>query len=89
MPKVSVYIRPTIGNRTPKKATKGSTGPFYLRYELNGKRIWESLTTHTYTFALADARPKECSLLRRESCQPEPSSARAEVLRGASSGIYL
>lgn len=44
MRKVSVYVRPTTGNRTPKKATKGSTGPFYLRYELNGKRVWESLT---------------------------------------------
>jgi hypothetical protein len=25
MPKVSVYVRPTAGNRTPTKATKGST----------------------------------------------------------------
>jgi len=44
MPKVSVYVRPTTGNRTPKKATKGSTGPFYLRYELNSKRIWEMIS---------------------------------------------
>ena len=73
MPKVSVYIRPTTGNRTPKKATSGSTGPFYLRYELNGKRIWESLTTRTYTFALADARSKESSLLREEATPPKPS----------------
>lgn len=56
MPKVSVYIRPTTGKRTPKKATKGSTGPFYLRYEIDGKRVWESLQTRTYTFALAAAR---------------------------------
>jgi hypothetical protein len=67
MPRVSVYIRPTTGNRTPKKAAKGSTGPFYLRYELNGKRVWESLTTRTYTFALADARSKESSLLLGEA----------------------
>jgi hypothetical protein len=73
MPKVSVYVRPTTGNRTPKKATKGSTGPFYLRYELNGKRIWESLTTRTYTFALADARSKESQLLRDEAHPPKPS----------------
>jgi hypothetical protein len=44
MPKVSGYVRPTTGNRTP---TKGSIGSFYLRYELNGKRVWESLTTRT------------------------------------------
>ena len=75
MPKVSVYVRPTTGNRTPKKATKGSTGPFYLRYELNGKRIWESLTTRTYTFALADARSKESQLLRDEAHPPKPSPA--------------
>ena len=73
MPKVSVYIRPTTGNRTPKKATKRSTGPFYLRYELNGKRIWESLTTRTYTFALAAARTKESSLLLGEATPPKPS----------------
>jgi len=73
MPKVSVYVRPTTGNRTPKKASKGSIGPFYLRYELNGKRVWESLTTRTYTFALADARSKESSLLREEATLPKPS----------------
>lgn len=73
MPKVSVYIRPTTGNRTPKKAAKSSTGPFYLRYELNGKRVWESLTTHTYTFALAAARTKESSLLLGEATTPKPS----------------
>ncbi len=87
MPKVSVYVRPTTGNRTPKKATKGSIGPFYLRYELNGKRVWESLTTRTYTFAFADGRSKESSLLREEATPPKPSR-RAEVLRGASNGIY-
>ena len=80
MPKVSVYIRPTTGNRTPKKATKGSIGPFYLRYELNGKRVWESLTTRTYTFALADARSKESSLLREEATPPKPSPAAPKSL---------
>jgi len=80
MPKVSVYVRPTTGNRTPKKAPKGSTGPFYLRYELNGKRIWESLTTRTYTFALADARSKESQLLRDEAHPPKPSPAAPKSL---------
>jgi hypothetical protein len=71
MPKVSVYVRPTTGNRTPKKATKGSIGPFYLRYELNGKRVWECLTTRTYAFALADARSKaRKSPLLRERPHP-------------------
>jgi integrase len=80
MSKVSVYIRPTTGNRTPRKATKGSTGPFYLRYEVNGKRVWESLTTRTYTFALADARLKESSLLREETAPPKPSPAARKSL---------
>jgi hypothetical protein len=80
MPKVSVYVRPTTGNRTPEKATKGSTGPFYLRYELNGKRIWESLTTRTFTFALADARSKESQLLRDEAHPPKPSPAAPKSL---------
>jgi integrase len=47
---------------------------------LNGKRIWESLTTRTYTFALAAARSKESSLLRRESCPPKPSAAAPKSL---------
>jgi hypothetical protein len=80
MPKVSVYIRPTTGNRTPKKAAKGSTGPFYLRYELNGKRVWESLITRTYTFALAAARTKESSLLLGEAIPPKPSPAAPKSL---------
>ena len=80
MPKVSVYVRPTTGNRTPKRANKGSTGPFYLRYELNGKRIWESLTTRTHTFALADARSKESQLLRDEAHPPKPSPAAPKSL---------
>ena len=80
MPKVSVYIRPTTANRTPKKATKGSTGPFYLRYELNGKRVWESLTTRTFTFALADARSKESSLLLGRATPPKQSPAAPKSL---------
>ena len=80
MPKVSVYIRPTTGNRTPQKATRGSTGPFYLRYEVNGKRVWESLTTQTCTFALAAARNKESSLLLGEANPPKPSPAKPKSL---------
>ena len=69
MPKVAVYTRATTGGsrRRYTKATRGSTGPFFLRYEINGKRVWESIPTRTYTFALADARPKESSLLREET----------------------
>jgi len=72
MPKVSVYVRPTTGNRTPKKATKGDTGPFYLRYEIEGKRFWEKLGTNTYSFALSAARLKESSLLLGEANHPNP-----------------
>ncbi len=57
------------------KAAKGSTGALYLRYELNGKRVWESLTTRTYTFALAAARTKESSLLLGEATPPKLSPA--------------
>jgi hypothetical protein len=55
MPKVSIYTRATTGGsrRRYSKATRGSTGPFFLRYEINGKRVWESIHTRTYTFALA------------------------------------
>ena len=81
MPKVSVYIRSTTGNRTPKKPAKGSTGPFYLRYELNGKRVWESLTTRTYTFALAAARTKESSLLLGKAILLKPSPAAPKSYR--------
>jgi hypothetical protein len=69
MPKVSIYTRATTGGsrRRYTKATRGSTGPFFLRYEINAKRVWEGLGTRTYTFALADARSKESSLLREEA----------------------
>ena len=90
MPKVAVYTRSTTGGsrRRYVKATRGSTGPFFLRYEINGKRVWEGLGTRTYTFALADARSKESSLLREEATPPKTITSRAEVRRGASNGIY-
>jgi hypothetical protein len=39
MPKVAVYTRATTGGtrRRYVKATRGSTGPFFLRYEINGR----------------------------------------------------
>jgi hypothetical protein len=75
MPKVSIYTRATTGGsrRRYTKATRGSTGPFFLRYEIDGKRVWEGLRTRTYTFALADARSKESSLLREDATQPRRS----------------
>jgi hypothetical protein len=77
MPKVSIYTRATTGGsrRRYVKATRGSTGPSFLRYEINGKRVWEGLGTRTYTFALADARSKESFLLREEATPPKPSPA--------------
>ena len=82
MPKVSIYTRATTGGsrRRYTKATRGSTGPFFLRYEINGKRVWEGLGTRTYTFALADARSKESSLLREEATPPKPSPAAQKSL---------
>jgi hypothetical protein len=88
MPKVAVYTRATTGGsrRRYVKATRGSTGPFFLRYEINGKRVWEGLGTRTYTFALADARSKASSLLREEATPPKPlpvASKSLEELRTA------
>jgi integrase len=82
MPKVAVYRRATTGGsrRRYVKATRGSTGPFFLRYEINGKRVWEGLGTRAYTFALADARSKESSLLREEATPPKPSPAAPKSL---------
>jgi len=82
MPKVSIYTRATTGGsrRRYVKATRGSTGPFFLRYEINGERVWEGLGTRTYTFALADARSKESSLLREEATPPKPLPAAPKSL---------
>jgi hypothetical protein len=80
MPKVSIYTRATTGGVAAVTPKGGSTGPFFLRYEINGKRVWESIPTRTYTFALADARSKESSLLREEATPPKPSPARPKSL---------
>lgn len=84
MPKVAIYTRATTGGsrRRYVKATKGSTGPFFLRYEVNGKRVWEGIHTRTYTFALADARSKESLLLRNDALPPKPSPAAPRKLSG-------
>jgi len=39
MPKVAVYTRATTGGsrRRYVKATRGSTGPFFLRYDVSGR----------------------------------------------------
>jgi CheY-like chemotaxis protein len=53
MPKVSINTRATTGGsrRRYVKATRGSTGPFFLRYEINGERVWEGLGTRTCNLA--------------------------------------
>jgi integrase len=71
MPRVRLYTRPTISGRRkyvpadPK--LKNNQGTFYLRYTLNGKRVWETAHTKTYTFALAAAKQKESTLLLHEA----------------------
>lgn len=71
MPRVRIYTRPTVNGRRkyvpadPK--LKNNQGTFYLRYTLNGKRVWETTRTETYTFALAAARQKESTLLLHEA----------------------
>jgi hypothetical protein len=71
MPRVRIYTRPTVNRRRkyvpadPK--LKNNQGTFYLRYTLNGKRVWETTHTATYTFALAAAKNKESTLLLHEA----------------------
>ncbi len=87
--KVSIYTRPTInGRRQYVLANKNSKGPFFLRYEEGGKRLWQSAGTNTWTFALAAARNKEAQLLLGEAKQVEPKPSPAapkslKELRGA------
>lgn len=71
MPTVLLYTRPTINGRRkyvpadPK--LKNNQGTFFLRYKVDGKDVWETTHTKTYTFALAAAKNKESSLLLREA----------------------
>jgi hypothetical protein len=93
MAKGSVYVRPTTGGsrRRYVKATRGSTGPFFLRYEINGKRVWERLGTRTYSSTLKSSTP--VYLLERGSpvaplaapaqlCRPSPRSVSGSVQDG-------
>jgi integrase len=83
MPRVRIYTRPTINGRRkyvpadPK--LKNNQGTFYLRYTLNGKRIWETTHTETYTFALAAARQKESSLLLQQPNDPTAPKPKARL----------
>jgi hypothetical protein len=69
--KVSVYIRTTEskGKRRYEQADPRKTYPmgaiFCLRYEVNGKRKWETLTGSMITlkYALASAKMRESDLL--------------------------
>jgi integrase/recombinase XerD len=71
---VSIYNRQTVGGRRQYfLANKTSTGPFYLRYEKDGKRTWHPAHTSNYTFALAAAKRMEASLLTQEVTPPKPS----------------
>lgn len=71
MPTVLLYTRPTINGRRkyvpadPK--LKNNQGTFFLCYKVNGKDVWETTHTKTYTFALAAAKNKESTLLLHEA----------------------
>lgn len=75
MPRVRLYTRPTINGRRkyvpadPK--LKNNQGTFFLRYKVEGKDVWETTHTETYTFALAAAKQKESTLLLHEDA-PAP-----------------
>jgi hypothetical protein len=74
--RVSIYNRQTVGGRRQYfLANKTSTGPFYLRYEKDGKRTWNPAHTSNHTFALAAAMRVEASLLTAEGLpSPNPHS---------------
>ena len=62
--RVSIYNRQTTGGRRQYfLANKNSTGPFYLRYVMNGVRKWHPSNTSNYTLALASAKQIEAALL--------------------------
>jgi integrase len=72
--KVSIYNRQTIGGRRQYfLATKTSTGPFYLRYVMNGVRKWHPTNTSSYTLALASAKQIEAALLTEKEIAPKPT----------------
>jgi integrase len=72
--RVSIYNRQTVGGRRQYfLANKTSTGPFYLRYVMNGVRKWHPANTSSYTLALASAKQIEAALLTEKEIAPEPS----------------
>src|SRR5580700_233787 len=72
--RVSIYNRRTIGGRRQYfLAHKTSTGPFYLRYVMNGVRKWHPANTSSYSLALASAKQIEATLLTEKEIAPKPS----------------
>jgi len=71
--RVSIYNRETRdGRRQYFLADKNSIGPFYLRYEKDGKRTWHPTRTSNYALALSAAYRKEASLLAEDAEAPKP-----------------
>jgi len=84
MPSVLIYTRPTInGRRTYVPADpklKNNQGTFFLRWKENGRDVYKTTHTETYTFALAAAKQKESELLLRESkATPEVPKPKARL----------
>jgi len=84
MPNVLLYTRPTVNGRRkyvpadPK--LKNNQGTFFLRYKLDGKDVWETTHTKTYTFALAAAKNKESTLLLHpEKALPDAPRPKARL----------
>lgn len=79
---ITLYRRITKpnGKRQYVVATKSTPGPYYLRYEIQGKRHWEPTHTDNWTFALAAARRKESTLLLRRPDDPKPSTPAKRTL---------
>jgi len=69
---VTVYVRI---NRKYRVATRKDEAPFFLRYQKDGKRVWQEAGVGYYNEAVAQARLREAALLRAESDPPKPSPA--------------
>lgn len=86
MPRVTLYIRQTSGDRTPVKAKaptpsnpRPQSGVFYLRYEQEGRRVWEAVGTE-YGPAQAALCLKQAALWRQEKVEAKPSPVKPKTL---------
>jgi hypothetical protein len=81
---VSLWIRETVGGkRTYRKPNKKKIYPdgtiFCLRYNMNGKRKWETLSVNNLTAALTARAIKEAALLTEVPTAPSAPANQLNV----------